>query len=83
MAYEIVWSPKSKDGLKELKPDVIARIITKVQELELAPHHFIEKLTGINCWKLRVGDYRILLDIDEQKKEIQILKVGHRKNVYK
>jgi len=83
MAYNIIWSPKSKENLKTLNPDVAKRIIKKVTELELAPYHFIEKMTEVNCWKLRVGDYRILLDINENKKELHILKIGHRRNIYK
>ena len=83
MVYKIIWSPKSRDNLKELTPETAKRIIKKVVELELAPYHFIEKMTDVNCWRLRAGDYRVLLDINEKKKEIQVLKVGHRKNVYK
>ena len=83
MAYRVIWSPKSKEGLKKLEPGLAGRIVKKVAELELAPYHFIEKMTDADCWKLRVGDYRALLDIDEKKKEIQVLKVGHRKNIYK
>ena len=83
MAYKIIWSPKSKDNLKEVTPEVARRVIKKVIELELAPYHFIEKMTDVNCWRVRVGDYRVLLDIDEKKKEIQVLKIGHRKNIYK
>lgn len=83
MAYSIIWSPKSRENLKALNPDIARRIIKKVTELELAPYHFIEKMTEVNCWKLRVGDYRILLDINENKKELHILKIGHRRNIYK
>ena len=83
MAYQITWSPKSKNDLKKLEPQLAKRIIRKVTELNLAPYHFIEKMTDVNCWRLRVGDYRVLLDIDEKKKDIQILKVGHRRNIYK
>lgn len=83
MSYKINWSPKSRDNLKELTTEMAKRIIKKVVELELAPYHFIEKMTDVNCWKLRVGDYRVLLDIDEKKKEIQVLKISHRKKVYK
>ncbi len=83
MSYKIIWSPKSRDNLKELTPETAKRVIKKVVELELAPYHFIEKMTDVNCWKLRTGDYRVLLDIDEKKKEIQVLKIGHRKKVYK
>ena len=80
--YEIIWSPKSKEGLKGLEPDLARRILKKVVELNLAPYHFVEKLTDTYCWRLRVGDYRVLLDIDEKKKTIEVLKVGHRKNIY-
>jgi len=83
MAYNIVWSPKSKGGLRALEKDIQWRIIKKVTDLKLAPYHFIERLTGTTSWKLRIGDYRALIDMDEKKKEIRILKVGHRKNIYK
>ena len=83
MAYSVIWSPKSKEGLRGLGPETARRIIKKVVELELAPHHFLEKMTDVNCWKLRIGDYRILIDIDESNKKIEVLKAGHRKNIYK
>lgn len=83
MAYSIIWSPRSKEDLKELETELVRRIIRKTIELELAPYHFVEKMTDVNCWKMRVGDYRVLLDISEERKEIQVLKVGHRKNIYK
>ncbi len=83
MAYKITWSPKSKEGFRGLSREIARRIIRKVDELKLSPYHFIEKLTDANCWKLRVGDYRVLMDINEKKKEIEVLKVGHRKKVYK
>ena len=83
MSYQIIWSDKSKENLKGMEIGIVRRIVRKVTELELAPYHFVEKMTDVNCWKLRVGDYRILMDINEDKKEIQILKVGHRRNVYK
>ncbi|HIH22659.1 TPA: type II toxin-antitoxin system RelE/ParE family toxin [Candidatus Micrarchaeota archaeon] len=83
MSYQIIWSDKSKENLKGMEIGIVRRIVRKAIELELAPYHFVEKMTDVNCWKLRVGDYRILMDINEDKKEIQILKVGHRRNVYK
>ena len=83
MPYQFIWSEKSRENLKGMEIGIVRRIVRKVTELELAPYHFVEKMTDVNCWKLRVGDYRILMDIKEDTKEIQILKVGHRRNVYK
>ena len=83
MPYGIIWSPKSKEGIKDLTPDMARRILKKVTELELAPYHFVEKVIDSNCWKARVGVYCVLLDVNEKEKRIEVLKVGHRKNIYK
>ena len=83
MSYTIIWSPKSEEGLAKLETRIQLRIIRKVQDLKLAPYHFIERMTDENAWKLRIGDYRAILDVKEREKEIHVIKVGHRKNVYK
>ena len=41
------------------------------------------KLTGREGWRLRVGDYRVLYDIDDVKQTITIVHVGHRRDVYR
>jgi len=81
--YAIIWSPKSRDGLGSLEKGIASRMIKKVEELKFAPYHFIDRVTDTNLWKMRVGDYRAILDMGERKKEIHILKVGHGKNIYK
>jgi mRNA interferase RelE/StbE len=83
MSYNIIWSPKSKDDLKNINSEIVQRIIKKVTDLKLAPYHFLEKMTEVNCWKLRIGDYRVLIDINEKEKKINVLKAGHRKKIYK
>ncbi len=83
MVYPVIWSPKAKDDLKKLELDISRRIVTKVVDLERGPYHFVEKMTDVGCWKLRVGEYRVLLDILEKNKQIDVLKVGHRKKIYK
>ena len=83
MAYDVIWSPKALDGLRALQKDDAGRIVKKVRELELAPYHFAERMADANAWKVRIGDYRAIVDIDEKEKRIIVLKVGHRKNIYK
>jgi len=83
MAYEIEWMPKAALTMADLDKETKIRIIKKVEELKLAPYHFAERLTNSNCWKLRIGDYRVIMDIIEEKRLVQILMVGHRKNIYK
>lgn len=47
------------------------------------PHHFFERLRGRNDYRLRVGDYRVIADIDDERKRIEVTLIGHRKSVYK
>jgi len=42
----------------------------------------LKPLVQINGFKLRIGDYRIILDVQEEIKILNVLKVGHRKNIY-
>jgi mRNA interferase RelE/StbE len=81
--YSVIWSPKSKDDLAALPKETVKRIIERVEQVKYTPYHFAEHLTDIQAWRLRVGDYRVIMDINEKNKTISILKVGHRKNIYK
>jgi len=41
------------------------------------------KLTGREGWRVRVGDYRVVYEIDDQQRTVTILHVGHRREVYR
>ncbi len=81
--YPVIWSPEAKTNLISLEREMVKRIITKTEEIKYSPYHFLDHLTDVGLWKLRVGDYRVLIEIDEKKKELHVLKIGHRKNIYK
>lgn len=83
MSYTIIWSPKSKKRLKKLEQKITISIIKKVEEIKTNPLHFLERLTKIKAFKLRVGDYRIIIDIKRNEKKLDVLILGHRKDVYK
>ncbi|MBI2668118.1 type II toxin-antitoxin system RelE/ParE family toxin [Candidatus Woesearchaeota archaeon] len=80
--YEIIFSNKAKKQLGKLERNIQERIINSLKRIKIRPESFITKLVGDPAYKLRVGDYRILLDIDRGKLLILVIKVGHRKNVY-
>ena len=83
MAFEVEWTKNSKEQLKKLERFISKRIVRKIRTLseKLLPDHF-KKLSGEELFKIRVGNYRILFEkISEDK--IRILKIGHRKNIYK
>jgi len=58
-------------------------VFNKILSTKDDPFHFFERLSGRLDYKLRVGDYRIIADIDQSKQTITVTVVGHRKNVYK
>ena len=67
--------PKIKMGIEELKnfPNISQINISQIRYLKNHP---------LADYRLRIGNYRVLFDIDWDKKEIYILKIGHRKDVY-
>ena len=80
--YEIIFSDKAKRQLGKLERNIQERIINSLERIRIRPESFVAKLVGDPAYKLRVGDYRILLDIDKGKLLILVIKIGHRKNVY-
>ena len=81
--YGVEWSERSKRDLQGLEGQLIKRITDKVEGIKGIPCHFLGRLTDSSEWKLRVGDYRIFIDIDESKKKLGILHIEHRKKAYK
>lgn len=80
--YEIIFDPKAIEFLEKSEKQIAKRIWNKIMSTKENPHHFFERLSGRSDYKLRIGDYRAIADIDDNKKRIDITFVGHRKNVY-
>ena len=82
MSYSVKWQPKVLDELEKLPKVVSKRIVRKIDSIKEEPHHFLERLVGDSGYKLRVGDYRIIIDILENEKILAVRVIGHRRNVY-
>jgi len=80
--YEIVFSQKAKKQLFKLERLIQERIISALERIKIRPESYITKLVGDPGYKLRIGDYRIIMDIDKNKLLILVIKIGHRKNIY-
>lgn len=83
MAYTLVWAPQAQKSMSELPKEIAARVIKKAELIVDNPHPFLERMVDYKVSKLRVGDYRAFIDIDEGKKELHVLDVRHRKHAYK
>ncbi len=82
MDYRIIWSIQASKQMERLDRSVAKRIHEKVGQLYQNPERYVEKLVRYPYYRLRVGDYMVILDIQNEMIRILILKVGHRSNVY-
>ncbi|HLC33010.1 MAG TPA: type II toxin-antitoxin system RelE/ParE family toxin [Candidatus Nanoarchaeia archaeon] len=80
MVYSVEFSQNAKKELDKLEKDIAIRILRKLREIKEEPHGHIKRLVGSDLFSLRVGDYRILIAIVENK--LFVTKIGHRKDVY-
>ena len=82
MSYEVGFTEPAKKQLGKLEKVMQDRIIAALERIRIRPGAYVSKLVGDVSYKLRVGDYRILMEIDWTEQRILVHKVAHRKNVY-
>lgn len=81
--YELLYSQTALKQLEKLEKSIQQRILNALERLRIRPESYnIKKLIGMQGYRFRVGDYRIIFDIEKDKLQILILQVGHRKNIY-
>jgi len=83
MSYSLLILRRAQKELSNLPEDIykkVKQIILKLSE-DSRPYG-CKKLKGREGWRIRVGDYRIIYEINDKDKTITILHIGHRKDVY-
>jgi mRNA interferase RelE/StbE len=80
----ILGSPVRKD-LDNLQSAVYQRILAALQDLadNPRPRGCVKLVTGVGEYRLRVGDYRVLYDVDDRDHTVTVLRVKHRSKVYR
>ena len=70
---------------RKLPPEVRPHVNHALLALEDEPRpHSVTKLSGYaNRWRIRVGDYRVIYQIDDQAQEVTVLRVAHRRKAYR
>jgi mRNA interferase RelE/StbE len=84
MSYIVNIRRSAEKELQALPLRIHDRVAARLLALEDNPRPAgISKLQGEESYRLRIGDYRILLSIDDQQKQITIYAIGHRREVYR
>lgn len=85
MIYEILIEKRAEKDFKRIPFDYFNAIKKEIIALKINPRpNNSRKLHGSkNDWRIRIGNYRILYDIDDQRRVIRIFRIKHRKDVYR
>lgn len=81
--YKVILTQRALKDLENIDKEMQKRIATKLKEYCEEPLRYARKLISpqIGTYRFRVGDYRVIFDIDREN--IVILRIGHRKSIYK
>ncbi|MBI5874568.1 MAG: type II toxin-antitoxin system RelE/ParE family toxin [Deltaproteobacteria bacterium] len=83
--YEVYLERSAERDLKRLSAEDYYRIIPHIKALNNNPRPLgCRKITGSESdWRIRVGDYRIIYEIVEKAKQVKVMKIRHRREVYR
>ncbi len=82
--YELFFKESVYKDFKKIPKKDLQKILSKIHKLSLEPRPLgSEKLTGQDLFRIRQGNYRILYSIQDDHLTIWVIKVGHRKDIYR
>jgi mRNA interferase RelE/StbE len=84
MIYSILILRSAQKELSELPRITYERVKDSIRKLADTPKpRGSRKLSGRDGWRIRVGDYRVIYEIDNCNHSVTILHIGHRRDVYR
>ena len=82
MVWKIKWTDTALNQLKKIQEQMQKRIFKKLDEIVDSPFGYVERMVSQNLYKLRVGDYRVLMTLENSKMIVWVVEVGHRSKLY-
>ena len=83
-SYSLQIKRSAEKELRSLPKTELRKVVDRIQGLALNPRpagH--QKLSGQDGYRIRQGDYRIIYSIDDDERRVEIVKIGHRREVYR
>ena len=82
--YKITVKKSAAKELEEIPGKELRKIVRRIQSLAQNPRpHGSQKLSARQRYRVRQGDYRIVYSIDDKDSVIDIVKIGHRREIYR
>ena len=83
-SYKLQIKPSAAKELEGLPPKERRRIVSRIRKLAMDPRPSgSEKLSGHQLYRVRQGSYRILYAIEDAQLSLVVIKIGHRRDVYR
>jgi mRNA interferase RelE/StbE len=84
MRFQIILPKSVQKELNRLPDDIANRILARLAGLATNPRPpDVKKLKGRDAWRIRVGDYRVIYEIHDRVLQIIVIRIGHRREVYR
>ncbi len=80
--FQVKLTETAKKFLKKLPKKDTEVILKKIYSIRENPYRFFKRLKGDKLWRLRIGDYRAIIDVIISMNKIIVVRIGNRKNVY-
>lgn len=84
MLYAISLRSSAAKELRKLPTAVRKQVSELIDSLAANPRpHGVKKMAGIDAWRIRIADYRVIYSIVDEQLVIEIIKIGNRREVYR
>ena len=83
MNYGVRLSPQATKFLEKLDGHLSDRIKGKLRKIKNKPFRYLESYVGDDFFKLRIGEYRAIIDVNKENKLVIVRYLNHRRKVYK
>jgi mRNA interferase RelE/StbE len=83
--YEVLLERRAERDIQRLPKEVFDRIIPHLKALSENPKPSgCRKISGSRSdWRIRIGDYRVIYEVSEQEQVVKVMRIRHRKSVYR
>ena len=83
-SFEVIFKQSVAKDLRQIPKKDVARILKRIEALRAEPRPpGVEKLSGQEKYRIRQGVYRILYEIKNKELIVVVVKIGHRRDVYR
>ena len=82
MKYNLQITKNAQKSLSKISEPYQSRIIDKIYDLANNPFYNATKLVGRDAYRIRIGNYRVIYEINNNELIVVVINIGHRKDIY-